>query len=348
MVRCGERTGTKALTDRRDGFPVNWSFDRARELGWYGDGDGQVANWFERVGSTSQDGALIGSMAHRMRTSSPHDRRPAPRFAEALTAARAVALLSRSPAALTSRERPDFEARLSDGSLVGIECSDVGVESWYSGALQEVEIAIREGIDASADIDARDSYVSIGFDLPLTASRRGISPLRTDPGELLPRGGERVAFVREVLAFYRSGEHRQHRSLALMPADRYPTAARFGARIHASEISAPRGYFCVEHGAVAFDGEEAVNPTLARLSEKVAKAEGYDWDGPLWLALELVDRRHPLNNSLERVYQRRGLDIGRYEVVVVLYEGFGVALSADGGAQRLSISGSRGEPFPEI
>lgn len=305
----------------RQGYPIDWSIEKARERGWHGSEDGPVANWWARVGRITLAGGPIATLDQRVRTPSKYDRRPAKRTAEIMTAARALVQLGHYSADLTPRESPDFEVVLPDQSVIGVECSDVGAESWYQAALHEIEIAVREGIDADGTIDISRTYIALSVDVALARARQR-TPLAadTEPQKLLPIGEDRKKLIKEVLSFLRASEHQTPQTPAHLKEAEYPLLYRYGIALHTNDSEIETGYFQVLDGALAFDGSEAVGPALRGLAKKIDDARDFAWEKPLWLALEFTDRRPPLHRSLEELYALPGLAIAPYAGVILLYD----------------------------
>ena len=238
----------------------------------------------ERVAEYTVDGARLGGIRWRMRTSSANETRLERKANEILGAALIFGLLGLENVDTASLDQigsdlecPDLDVTFCDGSKVGFEAADV--VATRQGRHESETAALRNAI---LDLRADDTSFASAF-----GSRRVVVFLSSPFTQNHQIGKqERRAIQSEIEAFIRAGEHATGKSGQGF-SSAYPTLHNRGATWHSSPFPVPG--FDVGHGSANAVGDPAVAEILRVLDDHRTAAARYR-SLPLWLGLVMTDR----------------------------------------------------------
>lgn len=251
------------------------------------------------VARCSIDGRLAGDEPIRRRGPSNHEKRLALKEIEFEIAARTLVRLGYREIRFETGEKPDWRTQLAEFGSIGIEITEVNPSADLTNRVDDVEIELKDAIDAAAL--TRGRYVHTWFG-PLAFA--GDVP----PATMLNPSARRE-LRDELLAWLASG------NLASGRISGYPTLERF--QITANVGAEPGdGSFEFGLGANTFSPLGAVGPTVARIKKKLERARGYDRSHPLWLILCITDLRGEFTRSVEAFGQAE-LGTGLFERIIV-------------------------------
>jgi hypothetical protein len=258
---------------------------------------GKILEFRQRMADYPVDGVRFGTIELETKSGSPNDTHLEKRISEVTTAAMVFSYLGYEGVELTSvgldgkpLERPDLDARLPDGTCIGVEVADVSETSQrkHESGRNLVEVSIGDLVDT--DTSFREAMTECYFGLTLN----GIGPHQ--PVQIGSKK-EAKAIADEIVAFVRSGAH-------LAPSKNYfstfPATCRTlharGAQYHAEPMeSGP--HFAVSEGASAIGRMHRRDEVIRVLDDHRASAAGYR-ALPTWIFLFLTDTMEYFHNTI--------------------------------------------------
>lgn len=329
----------------RAGYPTNDNLnDRINALQ-----PGEHRAFLEREASLVVGGHLLRHLPFLKLTADPRETRGARAFLEILTLARGLAFLGYANANAARATHPDFEVTLPDGRDVGVEATDAYRTGVYEGRMYELRSELLNAVDLNAPaLHGRLITISskAAWDSGL-AVNLGAEP-DVPVGALPFKERDVNAFVSEFVAWLSAGEHAHDRE-GLEPFEDlcYPQMTSWNVVISSRQMTGSHT------GAVEFilpnigqSAEQVKGTVLAALARKQGKAMNYGASRPLWLFIEIADRVVRASRALEEFAKGEFQSIAPYELVLVIHDGFALAVDAGGGVQRMDMtSPARAAPF---
>ncbi len=254
----------------------------------------------KRMADYTVDGARFGSLELETRSGSPNDVHLAKRVSEVHTAALIFSYQLYERIELISLgsegrhlERPDFDARLPDGRLIGIEVAEVSETDLrkHESGRNLIEVAVNDLLDADPAFKAAMGRLY----LSLTLS--AVGPYRASQ---IQSKAEAQAIAHEIEAFVRSGRLTIANDdfFATFPPS-YPTLHARGAQYHAEPIETGPS-FTVADGAGAIGRRHRSSEVMHVLDRHRQAAEQYR-PLPLWIFLLLTDPFELFYNTLNAI-----------------------------------------------
>jgi hypothetical protein len=259
----------------------------------------------KRMAEYLVDGSRFGAMALKTRSGSPNDVHLDKRTKELLTACMVFSYLKMKNIQLCSLdphgrslERPDLDAILDDGSLIGIEVADVSETRLrkHEAARSLIETSIMDKIDSDATFKEAIGkvYLSITLNGAEPCGQREIESKK-----------EAKAIVSELIAFLQSGDH-------LKPQDEYyvtisgsyPKLLARGVQIHV-EVWDYEPHFTVSDGASTIDTADRREEVIRVLNDHRNSAVAGYRALPTWIILLLTDTNEFFYNTIGSVLRDR-------------------------------------------
>jgi hypothetical protein len=261
---------------------------------------GKILEVRQRMAEYTVDGVRFGTMELETKSGSPNDVHLEKRISEITTAAMVFSYLGYEGIQLISvsrdgkpLERPDLDARLPDGTYIGVEVADVSESSQrkHESGRNLIEVAVGDLLDTDASF--RTAMAECYFALTLN----GIGPNR--PAQIGSKK-EAKAIADEIVAFVRSGAHlaRPDDYFATFPA-KYETLHARGAQYHAERMAGGPN-FTVSEGASAIGPMHRRDEVIRVLDGHRASAAGYR-SLPTWIFLFLTDTMEYFYNTIAAV-----------------------------------------------
>jgi len=248
---------------------------------------GKILEVRQRMAEYVVDGARFGAMPIVTKSPSTNDRNLEKQTSEIMTAAMFFSYLGYENVEFVTvgsdgkrLESPDLDARLSEGTYIGVEVADASetAQRKHDAGINLIEIVIRDLIDG--DPAFRRVFGDTYFALTLN----GVGP--NTPVKIASKR-EAQSIATEIQHFIRSGTHGSPAVdyFATFPSH-YATLTKRGAQYHAEPGASP--YFSISEGASAIGRAHRLGEVIRVLDDHRASAKNYR-PLPTWILLFLTD-----------------------------------------------------------
>lgn len=261
---------------------------------------GQILALRQRMSDYIVDGVRLGAIELETKSGSANDVFLEKRIGEILTASLVLAQLGNENVQLTSTdatgkelERPDLDARLADGTEIGLEVADVVAtrDAKHDAVMSGIEKDIRDLLET-------DPTFAKGFgNYYLTVTVNGVGPY---PRAQVGSKKEATAMREEIVTFVRAGNHQvpTENYFSNFPPQ-YLTLFARGAQYNA-EAWEHEPYFTMSEGASTID--TAYRPTdVLRVLERHRNSALTYRPVATWLILLLTDHLEYFRNTISEI-----------------------------------------------
>ena len=262
---------------------------------------GTILELHARKADFTVDGVRFGTLLVETKSGSPHDRRLTKRSEEIVTAAFILGRLGYEGVDLITKandgadlERPDLDARFSDGTIVGIEIAQVGSTKRmkHDAHIAMLEHTIRDLIDSDSGFAEAFGPWYLTVNISSVLGERDVSSKK-----------EAQTLTAEVIAFIRARAHRQDESeqddmeSGYFPLE-YATLHSRGATYYAAP-AAYGPYFGTMSGGTVNPNPET-DEIIRVLDEHREQAKTYRMQR-IWMLMYLPDSNEIFRHTIRAI-----------------------------------------------